>query len=165
MDIKMLEGLSESTLKCMVIDLYSRSRFEYGIQETLIDKISELNKKIISLEHNVEYYKSIIDTFDGHEIIGQWLEQYCETADNILAEDGKTLRAPTTFKHLYDNFAEFCVDIINLKIEQIPDMKTVKQYLKKWQEKSEYGLNYGKRKDQSGINGYEANMLFNLKLI
>ena len=168
MDINMLHGLSESTLKYMIVDLYSlNDKLKNEIQETLIDKISELNKKIISLEHNVEYYKSIIDTFDNsqNQRIGQWLEQNCEPADNVLAEDGKTLRAPTPFKHLYDNFSEWCVENINLKFQVIPDIHTVKKELMNWQEKSKYGLVYGKRKDQSGPNGYSANMLFNLKLI
>ena len=41
-------------------------------------------------------------------------------------------------------------------------MSVVKTSLKKWQEKSEWGLSYGKRKDQAGPNGYEACMQFNL---
>ena len=157
MDIKMLQGLSERTLKCMVIDLSKKN-------STMEETIRKLEKEKFEQEQCVKYYKSIIATFDGHEIIGQWMEQYCETADVILAPDGKTLIAPTPFKQLYDNFSEFCFDVIGLKLEQIPDMIIVKQYLKKWQEKSQYGLNCGKRKDQSGVNGYEANMLFNLKI-
>jgi len=168
MEFKNLEGLSERTLKFMIVDLYSQNdKLKNEIQEKLIDKISELNMKIISLEYDVKYYKSIIDTFDNsqNQRIGQWLEQCCEPAQNVLAEDGKTLRAPTSFRLLYDNFTEWCVENINLQNNQIPDMQIVKKELKKWQEKSQFGLTYGKRKDQAGVNGYEANMLFNLKII
>ena len=99
-----------------------------------------------------------------NDIIGQWIEQYCEVADNIVSADGITKLAPTEFKPLYDNFSEFCVDVLGRSNNNIPDMSVVKTALKKWQEKSDWGLCYGKRKDQSGPNGYEACMRFNLKI-
>ena len=171
MEFKNLEGLSERTLKFMIVDLYSQNdKLKKQIKECekpLLEKISELNMKKDSLDYEILYYKSIIDTFDKSDvkIIGQWLEQNCEPAQNVLAEDGKTHRAPTSFRLLYDNFGEWCVENINLKVQEIPDMQIVKKELKKWQEKSQFGLTYGKRKDQAGVNGYEANMLFNLKII
>lgn len=97
-----------------------------------------------------------------NDIIGQWIEQYCETADNVVSANGVTKLAPTEFKPLYDNFTEFCGDVLGRQSNNIPDMSVVKTALKKWQEKSEWGLCYGKRKDQSGPNGYEACMRFNL---
>ena len=68
------------------------------------------------------------------------------------------------FRPLYDNFSEFCGDVLGRQSNNIPDMSVVKTALKKWQEKSDWGLCYGKRKDQSGPNGYEACMRFNLKV-
>jgi P4 family phage/plasmid primase-like protien len=97
-----------------------------------------------------------------NDIIGQWIGQYCETADNVVSANGVTKLAPTEFKPLYDNFTEFCGDVLGRQSNNIPDMSVVKTGLKKWQEKSEWGLCYGKRKDQSGPNGYEACMRFNL---
>jgi len=97
-----------------------------------------------------------------NDIIGQWIEQYCETADNVVSANGVTKLAPTEFKPLYDNFTEFCGDVLGRQSNNIPDMSVVKTALKKWQEKSEWGLCYGKRKDQAGPNGYEACMRFNL---
>jgi P4 family phage/plasmid primase-like protien len=97
-----------------------------------------------------------------NDIIGQWIEQYCETADNVISADGVTKLAPTEFRPLYDNFSEFCGDVLGRQSNNIPDMSVVKTALKKWQEKSDWGLCYGKRKDQSGPNGYEACMRFNL---
>lgn len=97
-----------------------------------------------------------------NDIIGQWIEQYCETADNVVSADGVTKLAPTEFRPLYDNFSEFCGDVLGRQTNNIPDMSVVKTALKKWQEKSDWGLCYGKRKDQSGPNGYEACMRFNL---
>lgn len=97
-----------------------------------------------------------------NDIIGQWIEQYCEVADNVVSADGVTKLAPTEFRPLYDNFSEFCGDVLGRQSNNIPDMSVVKTALKKWQEKSDWGLCYGKRKDQSGPNGYEACMRFNL---
>ena len=97
-----------------------------------------------------------------NDIIGQWIEQYCEVADNVISADGVTKLAPTEFRPLYDNFSEFCGDVLGRQSNNIPDMSVVKTALKKWQEKSDWGLCYGKRKDQSGPNGYEACMRFNL---
>ena len=97
-----------------------------------------------------------------NDIIGQWIEQYCETSDNVVSADGVTKLAPTEFRPLYDNFSEFCGDVLGRQSNNIPDMSVVKTSLKKWQEKSDWGLCYGKRKDQSGPNGYEACMRFNL---
>ena len=99
-----------------------------------------------------------------NDIIGQWIEQYCEVADNVVSADGVTKLAPTEFRPLYDNFSEFCGDVLGRQSNNIPDMSVVKTALKKWQEKSDWGLCYGKRKDQSGPNGYEACMRFNLKV-
>tara|TARA_R100000697_G_scaffold56690_3_gene70018 strand:+ start:1104 stop:1628 length:525 start_codon:yes stop_codon:yes gene_type:complete len=174
MDINTLKNFSEITLKYMIIDLSKKNE---NMKEKLtkshkeqFDRLHkeylEINKKNLSLEIDLKFYKSIIDTFAESpcKIIAKWMEQSCEPADNVLAEDNKTSIAPTNIRTLYDNFEEWCslVDIYNKN--QI-DMKTFKCELKKWQEKSEYGLNCGKRKDQSGSNGYESNMLVNLKLL
>ena len=97
-----------------------------------------------------------------NDIIGQWISQECEPIDNISAADGVTKMAPTEFRTLYAGFSEWCVEVLGRDRNNIPDMSGAKTALKKWQEKSEWGLNYGKRKDQAGPNGYEANMLFNL---
>ena len=97
-----------------------------------------------------------------NDIIGSWIDQECETADNIYAADDVTKIAPTEFRTLYDKFAEWCVDSLGRQSNNIPDMSVVKTSLKKWQEKSRWGLHYGKRKNQSGPNGYEACMRFNL---
>lgn len=97
-----------------------------------------------------------------NDIIGQWIEQQCETKDHDISADGVTKVAPTDFKTLYDSFSEFCENVLGRQSNNIPDMSVVKTSLKKWQEKSEWGLSYGKRKDQAGPNGYEACMQFNL---
>mgnify|MGYP001216901685 FL=1 len=97
-----------------------------------------------------------------NDIIGQWIEQQCETKGHDISADGITKVAPTDFKTLYDSFSEFCENVLGRQSNNIPDMSVVKTALKKWQEKSEWGLSYGKRKDQAGPNGYEACMQFNL---
>jgi hypothetical protein len=45
--------------------------------------------------------------------------------------------APTDFETLYDNFVEWCQEE---EVNNRPDKKIVKTALKKWQEKSRFGL-------------------------
>ena len=97
-----------------------------------------------------------------NDIIGQWIEQQCEVGDNIVSANNVTKVAPTEFRKLYDKFAEWCVETLGRQSNNIPDMAFTRTALKKWQEKSAYGLNYGKKKNEAGPNGYEACMRFNL---
>lgn len=101
---------------------------------------------------------------NNNDLVGQWIEQNCIEADNILATDGIMELAPTDFETLYDNFVEWCQEE---EVNSRPDKKGVKAALKKWQEKSRYGLSYGKKKsDAEGMpNGYEKAMKFNLKIV
>lgn len=141
--------------------------------ETLHSIIKDLQKTNTQLKRDQSVLKIKLETMENDMIhkskntneekyISQWIEQCLEPSDNILAEDGITKIAPSQFRSLYDNFSEWCFDVIGLSSKQIPDMNTVKSYLKQWQEKSEYGLHCGKRKDKAGVNGYLANMRFNL---
>jgi len=100
-----------------------------------------------------------------NNIIGQWIEQECDIGDNIKSTDNVTKVAPTEFRALYDKFSEWCAEVLGRQPNNIPDMSLVKTSLKKWQEKSDFGLNYGKKKNESGPNGYEACMRFNLVIV
>jgi len=100
-----------------------------------------------------------------NDIIGQWIEQECNIGDNIKSADNVTKVAPTEFKTLYDKFSEWCAEVLGRQPNNIPDMSSVKTSLKKWQEKSDFGLNYGKKKQDGGVNGYEACMRFNLVIV
>ena len=53
------------------------------------------------------------------------------------------------------------------KLIVAPDKKGVKAALKKWQDKSQFGLSYAPKKiDAEGMpNGYEKAMRFNLKIV
>ena len=97
-------------------------------------------------------------------MVGQWIEQNCIEADNILATDGIMELAPSDFETLYDNFVEWCQEE---EVNSRPDKKGVKAALKKWQEKSRFGLSYAKTKSEAeGMpNGYEKAMKFNLKIV
>jgi P4 family phage/plasmid primase-like protien len=100
----------------------------------------------------------------NNDMVGQWIEQNCVEADNILATDGIMELAPTDFETLYDNFVEWCQEE---EITNRPDRKGVKAALKKWQEKSRHGLSYASKKSEAeGMpNGYEKAMKFNLKIV
>tara|TARA_B110000285_G_scaffold12933_1_gene12838 strand:- start:4976 stop:7801 length:2826 start_codon:yes stop_codon:yes gene_type:complete len=100
-----------------------------------------------------------------NNIIGQWIEQECAVGDNIKSADNVTKVAPTEFRTLYDKFSEWCAEVLGRPPNNIPDMSSVKIALKKWQEKSDFGLNYGKKKNEGGVNGYEACMRFNLVIV
>ena len=100
-----------------------------------------------------------------NDIIGQWIEHECEVGDNMKSSDNVTKVAPTEFKTLYDKFTEWAADVLGMQTNNIPDMVSVKTSLKKWQEKSDFGLNYGKKKHEGGPNGYEACMRFNLVIV
>ena len=129
----------------------------------------------IILPHWREYEQRGIDIPDevkaktreyrgNNDMVGQWIEQNCVEADNILATDGIMELAPTDFETLYDNFVEWCQEE---EITNRPDRKGVKASLKKWQEKSRHGLSYASKKSEAeGMpNGYEKAMKFNLKIV
>ena len=88
------------------------------------------------------------------QIMDQWMEQETEECETV-----------TEFRTLYDYFTEWCVEVLGRLSNNVPDKLSFKKHLKKWQGESKFGLNYGKKKKEAGPNGYEANMLFNLKLI
>ena len=98
---------------------------------------------------------------NNNDLIGQWIDNNCEECENIISQDGITEQAPTDFEVLYDDFKEWCQEEEHTNG---PDKMTVKNALKKWQEKSVYGLSYGKKKCDAGANGFEKSMKFNLKI-
>jgi P4 family phage/plasmid primase-like protien len=99
---------------------------------------------------------------NNNDLIGQWIRDNCVEADNEISTDGITETAPTDFDTLYDDFKEWCGEE---ELKNILDKGSVRNSLKKWQEKSRYGLSYGKNKSEAGANGYEKAMKFNLKTV
>ena len=127
----------------------------------------------ILLPHWKEYDQNGIDIPDevraktneyrnNNDLVGQWIEQNCGEAENEISTDGITEIAPTDFDTLYDDFKEWCGEE---ELKNIPDKGSVRNALKKWQEKSRYGLSCGKKKSDAGANGYEKAMKFNLKIV
>ena len=98
---------------------------------------------------------------NNNDLVGQWIDQNCEEAENEISSDGITETAPTDFDTLYEDFKEWCGEE---ELKNIPDKGSVRNALKKWQEKSRFGLSYGKKKSDSGANGYEKAMRFNLNI-
>ena len=98
----------------------------------------------------------------NNDLVGQWIEQNCEEADNEGSTDGITETAPTDLEDLYSDFSEWCQE---LGIKNTPEKMNVRTALKKWQDKSRFGLSYAKtKKDAVGCaNGHEGAMKFNLK--
>ena len=126
----------------------------------------------ILLPHWRDYDKNGIDIPDevkaktneyrnNNDLVGQWIDNNCEEAENIISQDGITEQAPSEFDTLYDDFKEWCQEEEH---NNGPDKMSVKNALKKWQEKSVYGLSYGKKKSDAGANGFEKSMKFNLKI-
>ena len=99
---------------------------------------------------------------NNNDLVGQWIDRRCEPAEHVESTDGVTAFAPTDFENLYDDFKEWCE---NEEFKNHPDKMGVRNALKKWQDKSRWGLSYGKKKSEQGANGYEDAMKFNLKVI
>ena len=98
---------------------------------------------------------------NNNDLVGQWIDQRCVPDGNVLSTDGITSMAPTDFENLYDDFTQWCEEE---EFKNRPDKMGVRNSLKKWQEKSTWGLSYGKKKSDQGSNGYERSMKFNLKI-
>ena len=99
---------------------------------------------------------------NNNDLVGQWIRDNCKEVDNEISTNGITETAPTDFDALYDDFKEWCGEE---ELKNILDKGSVRNALKKWQEKSRYGLSYGKNKSEAGANGYEKAMKFNLKIL
>jgi len=97
---------------------------------------------------------------NANDLVGQWINDCCVEIENTV--DGVNEYAPGEFDNLYADFTEWC---ISQEEKNRPDKKSVKEALKKWQASSKFGLSIGKKKVDSGINGYEAKPRFNLKVI
>ena len=138
------------------------TQLEGLIDQTKINNVQGLKNEIIKMEHvimlqNIEI-KELKEKYtlkqrqNDKDFVKEWINLYTGACDTL-----------TPFKTLYADFTEWCIGVSIRERNNIPEMMVFKTELKKWQEKSEWGLNYGKRKDQAGPNGYETNMLFNLK--
>ena len=100
------------------------------------------------------------DYRNSNDLVGQWINDCCVEVDNII--DGINEYAPSEFENLYADFKEWSSE---QEEKNPPDKKSVKEALKKWQASSKFGLSIGKKKANSGINGYEAKPRFNLKVV
>ena len=98
------------------------------------------------------------DYRNANDLVGQWINDCCIEAENNI--DGVNEYAPGEFDNLYADFKEWCD---SQEEKNPPDKKFVKEAFKKWQASSKFGLSIGKKKSDSGINGFEAKPRFNLK--
>lgn len=98
-----------------------------------------------------------------NNIIGQWIRDQCEEADNITDTDGVTQFAPGSLQNLFDTFKDWFEDQ-EVDVKQ-PDKKAFKVELIKWQESSKWGLSVGKNKSDMRVNGCKSTPLFNLKVV
>ena len=126
-----------------------RTEVEVRTDAIVADRVAEAlsnMKRSCSEEHRRE--------LEWDVLMYRWIEQETEECETV-----------TEFRTLYDYFTEWCVEVLGRLSNNVPDKLSFKKHLKKWQGESKFGLNYGKKKKEAGPNGYEANMLFNLKLI
>lgn len=103
------------------------------------------------------------DYRNNNDIVGQWITDQCEQADNELSADGVSESAPSELKYLYSEFKDWCEDE-EVSREIIPEKNKFKEALKKWQGKSKYGLKLGTRKTDKYPNGCDSAPKFNLKV-
>jgi P4 family phage/plasmid primase-like protien len=97
---------------------------------------------------------------NANDLIGQWINDCCARVENSV--DGVNEYAPGEFDNLYAEFKEWCS---SQEEKNPPEKKAVKEALKKWQASSKFGLSIGKKKVDSGVNGFEAKPRFNLKVV
>ena len=99
---------------------------------------------------------------NNNDLVGQWIGQNCSIEGNIISANGISEQAPTGFDILHDDFKEWAEEAEHTRI---PVRGDVMKALMKWQEKSTFGLSYGKKKGDAQANGYEKSMKFNLKIL
>jgi P4 family phage/plasmid primase-like protien len=97
---------------------------------------------------------------NANDLIGQWINDCCAQVENT--KDGVNEYAPGEFDNLYAEFKEWCS---SQEEKNPPEKKAVKEALKKWQASSKFGLSIGKKKVDSGVNGFEMKPRFNLKVV
>ena len=97
--------------------------------------------------------RDVPNVLSTDQIMDDWME--CEI------EESETL---TEMNDLYDNYREWVEAVREVGSVLIYDKKEFKQALMIWQEKSKFGLEYGKRKKDAGKNGYGVKMRFNLTM-
>ena len=102
------------------------------------------------------------DYRNENDIIGQWIAQKCIDVHNNISADGISEVAPTSLQNLYDSFKEWFEE--EECSTRMPDKKTFKEALLKWQAASSYGLSISKKKSDKKINGSHAEPLFNLRV-
>ena len=95
-----------------------------------------------------------------NDIVGQWIGQCCEMADNKIEENGSE-EAPTCFGDLFFKFNSWCQE----QGYKSADKKKTKDDLMKWQEKSKYGLSIGQNKKAGRPNGSLNKPYFNLIVV
>jgi len=99
---------------------------------------------------------------NDNDIVGQWIEQSCEIANNIQQKNGLEM-APTCFDDIFYEFKQWC----QRQGHPCNDShkKKTKEDLMKWQEKTSYGLSIGQNKKAGRPNGSLSKPYFNLKVI
>lgn len=97
---------------------------------------------------------------NDNDIIGQFISDCCQEVDNITI--GDYTYAPTEFTSIYTPFVDWCDEE---EIKNRPDRQTVRESLKKWQEKSKYGMRISKSKEDRCRNGTHQMPKFNLETI
>jgi len=95
---------------------------------------------------------------NANDLVGQWIEENCEEHDFEESSNGDRF-APSEFAELYPRFTDWCDEE---EIKNRPDRQAVRESLKKWQEKSKYGLMISKKKSDKMRNGTENAPRFNL---
>ena len=100
------------------------------------------------------------DYRNANDLVGQWINDCCIEVENDVS--GVNEVAPSEFDNLFADFKEWCD---SQEEKNPPEKKSVKEALKKWQASSKFGLSIGKKKTDSGVNGFEGKPRFNLRVV
>ena len=154
---KQIEELKEQIDQTKINALVAKDNQIAKLERENIELREQIHEIIATDRKTAQYISNALNKFQHNESDNSIMKAYLEQS----TEESETL---TEFKKIYIDFHEWCVQVLGRQLNNIPDMPSFKIYLKKWQEKTKFGLEYGKKKVEAGRNGYEANLKFNLKV-
>ena len=132
-------------------------KFDYWAEIFMMMLLMEWMKYDKEGIHLPEQVKMATNSYrNENNVLGQFIE-LCEIEPNIHNDDGSEV-APTDFEDIFGQINDWC-KMVGHKLQ---DKKKTMADLIKWQRKSDYGIQMGKKNSDNCINGTTRSPKFNL---
>lgn len=132
-------------------------KFDYWAEIFMMMLLMEWVKYDKEGIHLPEQVKMATNSYrNENNVLGQFIE-LCEIEPNIQNDDGSEV-APTDFEDIFGQINDWC-KMVGHKLQ---DKKKTMADLIKWQRKSDYGIQMGKKNSDNCINGTTRSPKFNL---